>query len=840
MTYSPSRSRFRKTLLALTIASLLSACGGGGSSDDDTQADTSLSGTAAKGIIIQGLVTAAELNSDKTVKNANVGTATTDNEGSYSLTLNGSYTGGPVKVSITATSSTRMVCDATSGCGTRTDSLTDPNGNNSIDFGEEYQPQNLNMSALLPSASNGESITVQITPFTDLAAQRALSAGVLDDTVIESANSEVSNLLGGIDILNTPPVDITDPSELQDASPTQETYAALLAAIAELAPDDGNGQPDIEAALTALANDFAADGTFSASDTANDPNTIALAEIIQEANDALQQVGAADTSGVLNTLQDDVAAAGSGDIDPQPSPNAGDDNITKTKAFLADLRTWGVTIGNELDTPAQAFNDQIDLADQTREVLSSATREAIDLGISAIIDFRDGSISSLNDFVDASGSNPFTVGTLSSGTGTAGTEFHLQGATVNVGNQTVSLDMTLVAPDDGSNVTSFSFGVVSILAESSMEKIVVSSGSIDVVLEQATTIDFANDAPLPIDTISLDFEATLTQKMVLDGAGAPVTATDPVSFTGTVTTTLYPYIDAQDRLLSALPGSFSLGGTFSNTSGSSYDMNLTISLDNAATAQPVNTLLPLGSTYADNNNGEHLVEWSYSTVNGQDRFDYSDPYYQYSAVYVVDGSGNAYVDISQIWHGYAENSILPTSETSLVNYITNYGFQDSSPYSVEVSGQGTYLRDNAAVADFSTGGFISYTLDEHDIVWFDDQNPATGDIGLQFEAQFPNLPAATISFTGDVTGLDEGTATMTIAYGSRQLVFSGSKDATNGEQVSLTITNQDGVTLTAGNLVNLGTGTADITINGVTVATITELGNGSIKVEYNDGTFEIF
>ncbi|HQR94982.1 MAG TPA: hypothetical protein PLF09_00100, partial [Thiotrichales bacterium] len=110
----------RKLPLAAVIvsATLLTACGGGGdspiggTSTTTTGSSSSLSGTAAKGIIKQALVTAEELVGTSWVAR---GTATTDNNGDYTLTMTG-YTNGVVRVTVTPTASTRMVCDAPSGC----------------------------------------------------------------------------------------------------------------------------------------------------------------------------------------------------------------------------------------------------------------------------------------------------------------------------------------------------------------------------------------------------------------------------------------------------------------------------------------------------------------------------------------------------------------------------------------------------------------------------------------------------------------------------------------------------------------------------------------------------
>ena len=103
-----------KKLLSVTIASILATtigCGGGGSSKGSSgttpTSPATLSGKASKGVIQSGLVTAYELNASGTQVRS-VGTATTGSDGSYSLTLDSTYAGGPIQLIISATSATTM------------------------------------------------------------------------------------------------------------------------------------------------------------------------------------------------------------------------------------------------------------------------------------------------------------------------------------------------------------------------------------------------------------------------------------------------------------------------------------------------------------------------------------------------------------------------------------------------------------------------------------------------------------------------------------------------------------------------------------------------------------
>jgi len=829
-------TKFNKTLLALSITAILSACGGGGGSDDDSSGDAidaTLSGVAAKGIIIAGNVVADELNADKSIKNANVGSATTDSEGRYSLELNDTYEGGPIKLTVSASTDTTTVCDATSGCGTRTDSMSDSTPA-TIDFGEQYKPSSLSMTALLPDAEDGEAIEVQITPFTHMAAENALSNPSIDADDITAANSEVSVLLNGLDILRTEPVDITNLEGDEDADAV--AYAALTASIAEIADDDANGQPIISQALTDLATQFSA-GTFTATD---------MQEILDEAVDTLAEVGAVDTSGMVDAIQDDIddAIANSGGvIDPEPNPNAGDSNVELAKDFIADLRTWGVTIGSEIDTPSEAFEMQLDMADEASEMMSDAAGEAIGYGAMAIAQFFLDDITDISQFLDE-GSNPFTQGTLSSNT--AGDEYSLTGAIIILDEEEVSLDMTVQVPADGSTGNVLTFVVQNITSEDNSSRIVVENGSIKVTLEESYTIDYAAleadtaMEPSAPEIIEFDFDAAFTQLITLDTTGMVIEAADPVTFAGTLETTVYPYTDSHGEVLDILPGSFSATGTISNTTGDSFDASFTASIPNAASITPLGTVYDLDSSYADNNGGDHLISWDVE-VN---TFTYQNPDENYLLTFdPADGSVDIVIDSNFIGH---IESTDPGPYASLEAYaIANGPFSPNDyVYDYWIDGHGEYEREfSEQLIDYSTDGFVEFRLDEVDLEYFDETQPVIGSVGLQFSAQFDGLPEAQVSVTGSATDYEAGNANVTISYGDRSLEFDVSNDTADGDVAALEITNQDAVvlTLTGQNLNDevLDNETASITINNVEVATVEGL-DGSIKVSYIDGTFEIF
>lgn len=356
---------FKRTALsAAIIATLgLTACGGGGSGGSSsidvgtTSFSATSSGTAAKGIISGGIVTATEVSTGN-----EVGSALTDIDGTYQLTIGSNYQGGPIQLTITADADTQMKCDATAGCGARPadDGIADSDSN--IDFSEWYKPGEggLQMRALLPSATDGAQISASITPFTEMAANRAEQEGISEES-IANANSVVTSLLG-VNILNTPPVDITAlPS---GASANAIAYAALASAAANLASTDPDtGVIDIQAGIDALASALSANGIQANDDS--DDTVISLQDIIDEANATLTEAGVQDSSGIVAALEEDVEEAGEdGVIDPEPVDSATLSAVDKAKALVADFRTYATELDTTISNPefGGEFAQQIELA----------------------------------------------------------------------------------------------------------------------------------------------------------------------------------------------------------------------------------------------------------------------------------------------------------------------------------------------------------------------------------------------------------------------------------------------------------------------------------------------
>ncbi len=594
-----------KTVLGgcIGIASIMLVGCGGGESDPSSSNppppssnppassgvdNVTLGGTAAKGIINGGNVMAEELDASGTVI-AGIGSTTTAADGSYTLTIDNDYNGGPIKVTISADENTQMKCDVPSGCGMRTDDIAD--SDTVIDFSEWYKPVNLTMMALVAEAVANDTISVSITPYTHLAARRAMAAPSLTPAEVSDANSRVSNLLGagGINILNTQPLDITNAMALDGADDKRIAYAALSAAIAVLA-DTSGGSPDINAALETLWGSFT-DGTIVADDSemATDDSTISLQEIVNGATSVFTQMNIADTSNTLTSLQETIdAITGGGSVTPDPGPGTGDTALEKVKTFVGDVRTWGTVIEEETRVKGDAFATQVDLAATAADAsVSTMAGPAIRNAIVAV--FRrltHTTATELNDDAYKTGEQgdpQFESGTIAHSGGVVTiTDGVIDGVTINLSVQ---------LPDNESTVSSSLTAIISSATlRSASTDITINSGAINATLVTPYFVDYVavdtGTADQPdVSGGSINLNAELTQKQ--DDLGAELAS--PVTFAGTLSTTLVNAVkdETTGELSWLTPATLSMMGNISDIDGNSFNASLTANISNADSFTPV-------------------------------------------------------------------------------------------------------------------------------------------------------------------------------------------------------------------------------------------------------------
>ncbi len=555
--------------------------------------NVTLDGTAAKGIINGGNIMAEELDASGTVI-SRIGSTTTAADGSYTLTIDDDYNGGPIKITISADENTQMKCDVPLGCGMRTDDIAD--SDTAIDFSEWYKPENLTMMAMVAGAVSNDTISVNITPYTHLAARHAMAAPSLTFAEVSDANSRVSNLLGGggINILNTQPLDITDAAvvngAVNDNGATEIAYAALSAAIAVLADTNSDDHPDINAVLEMLWGSFT-DGEFVADDseTATDDTTISLQEIVDGATSVFAQMNTADTSNILASLQETIdAITDGGNVTPEPGPGTGDTALEKVKTFVGDVRTWGTVIEEETRVKGDAFATQVNLAATAADAsVSAVAGPAIRNGIVAV--FRrltHTTATELNDDAYKTGEQgdpQFESGTIAHSGGVVTiTDGVIDGVTINLSVQ---------LPDNESTVTSIFTAIInSATLRSASTDITINSGAINATLVTPYFVDYVavdmGTAGQPdVSGGSIDLSAELTQKQ--DDLGAELAS--PVTFAGTLSTTLVNAVkdETTGELSWLTPATLNMMGNISDTDGNSFDASLVANISNADSFTPV-------------------------------------------------------------------------------------------------------------------------------------------------------------------------------------------------------------------------------------------------------------
>ncbi|CAA0102553.1 Uncharacterised protein [Zhongshania aliphaticivorans] len=404
------KPKFKKYLLSLAVAASLTACGGGGGGGSSS-ASSSVGGTASKGIIIGGTVNAYAIDADGSIDRTTplASPALTIEDGTYSLSLNSSYVAGTaLYIEITAEDGATMRCDIAQ-CGTDT-------GGTPIVFGDTYPLESdFAMAATLPAAAGSDTISVNITPLTDIASkltlQKVISGANASDAALAS-NAQVANRLGiSGGLIDQPIVDITNADAVNGATKAALEYN-LKAAAAIAAALSGDNSLSLEDAVASLSDQFVNGGIADKETTAS--ASITIEEMLEEAIALLDNIkdvdGVNDDDEELNAASTDIAAAeadaeqngdttaSQGDI----PDDVGSEGLLATKAFVKqvrDLANAGVITDNQA-----AFADQIEL---TAEVLAGdgdIVAEAMGLALNAIAN-------AVAEYEDAEGTKPSSSST---------------------------------------------------------------------------------------------------------------------------------------------------------------------------------------------------------------------------------------------------------------------------------------------------------------------------------------------------------------------------------------------------------------------------------------------
>jgi hypothetical protein len=290
------------TGVALATVLVLAGCGGGAGGGSAPAAAlplpvaTSVSGTAAKGIIKQAKVLVCRIANGVPEPDASCATGTTGNDGSYDVTLSDGYT-GPAMVKVMAGTASTMV-DETTG--------TDI-------------PYNMTMRAVVPAV--GATTTVYVTPFSEMAAS-AVSTTTIDATTINQSIAAVQSAMStlGIDMSVMPMVDLKDNGSDAATLTLQANMVKQLAKVAMAAKNssllkDPNGVA-CNAAGTTTSQQFACAVTAMAgvmnsyvtADTTKSANLLAALNA-QNATDVTMPIVKADGTIDMATVDMDSAAS---------------------------------------------------------------------------------------------------------------------------------------------------------------------------------------------------------------------------------------------------------------------------------------------------------------------------------------------------------------------------------------------------------------------------------------------------------------------------------------------------------------------------------------------------
>lgn len=385
-----------KSLIAIAITSVLSACGGSSSStpvvEPPPPVEKVVNGTASKGLILGGEVNAYLINNNGTKIEPSIGTATTNTtDGTYELTLDASYNGEPLIIEITAIDGSQMKCDL-SVC------LADNDAGVAITFGELYTlPTDFELSAV-SSGSDSDTISINITPLTNIAAALTLdkvARGAAPAAAAEASNYQIANLLvlDG-DVTKLPIVDLTDAAAINAASADALDANLKSAAVVEAALIDSSAGTSLEDALDSFVSQYvASNGVAETEGSGVDTSSVSLEEIAA-ASQVLTNTMVTELEGVnaedenISTVrtalvaEEALAATGSTDATQGDVPDdLGSEGLIATKAFVSQVSTF--SLATQLDSD-NAFEQEISLASDLASSDLDVNSEALSLAAAAI------------------------------------------------------------------------------------------------------------------------------------------------------------------------------------------------------------------------------------------------------------------------------------------------------------------------------------------------------------------------------------------------------------------------------------------------------------------------
>jgi len=807
-----------------------------------------ISGTASKGLVVGGRVTAYPI-IDGAIDQANpLGSQLTDEDGQYTITI--SNYSGPVALILTpAGKSSKTKCDVPTGCAQSTQSYA---------FGQ-FMPFNFAMNAVIPNVSEG-TVSASVTPLTHMAAGFAKSQGYTSES-ITVANKKAATMLGLSDILTIKPVDITDTIALGSASTSLDSlkYGYLAAAIAKIAQQDHAG--DISAALRSLALSYTFNGgELQNNDASNSIEVVTLAELTS----AAQAIIAAETGvsgGIFELAKRDIEslqpAADTSTSDPtttitNPATSVDSSDIIAAKAVVTELRTWAQTLNKE-------FEDQLNPNYAPNPNASSTLTVSFAKKVQTSIDHgqEDFSrlVSGLSIAVEAASEIYYRIkiGALADGTHSmAAAGYNVPGSVVVNGTSISVIDATISGTTVSFTATApavtgdvFAIEINSGSAENAGVSLLVAAGShATLTLDKSLTNLYSgyNAIGNTINPKRLDFslEATLQQK-------ATILVTDPIAFTGKSSYIVH-FKNVADifgigngtTIPFPTPETITSSGTFRTQSGDKITAESTVHVTNATTFIPFeqSTAPAVGSIWTD------AGSYAFSTDGTTLTVDFADGG---ARIYSFNNTTHRVALRTRFRDGYeySRDFVGYPQYTSLANFLeTDYRSERSR---VWVAHRGSYSVSLPNTWDTS-GGKISGELVQQDISYETATNWADVDSSLSYSAKFVGLPEAKVTLTADRTGWRSAQGRATVSY--RNVTMALNADYEKADALTSAIFNSALVVDVAGtgrleihpDFQN-GTLTGSVNVDGNVAGTLEgdlKNSNGKWFIKYTNGDFESF
>ncbi|PKH01239.1 hypothetical protein CXF72_17650 [Psychromonas sp. MB-3u-54] len=851
----------KRTLIALAVAASLAAltgCGGSSDTTTDTQS-VSLSGTAAKGIIQNGVVTATELSSTGAELGV-VGTATTDAKGHYQLTLNDTYQGGVVQLTLTAGLDTKMICDATEGCG------TDALFGSTVSLGAGFS-----LNAIVQPDANSQTVSAQITPLTHMANARVFNkGGEINAASVDAAISEVSQIVG-VNIMESETVDITSSESLANASDESKKLALFNAGLANLlVAGNDSVSGNIERNLANLASSFE-DGQFDANDAVKMTEITTAVAIALTYAKTNNEINASLTKALADTQTavDLITSNTVNDIfNPEPSDSAGESDRDKGKALLTNARTFIETIAADFKDPLDALAIDTKTVGEALDADSAIMAELLGVAIDQTLTDLDRKIVDFtlvdnNYTTDITDSKNEKIGSI-----TTSLRFYDSGMAITLNGQLVgdlmSVDITnltlatnltkdaLTISPDKSLLNAITAQTADVMLTGFIGNSVTSLTLNGVELSLSATDEVTIDTTAGADNSGLETEisgASFSGGLLIQSADA--------SFAGDAQIELVGFANSASEVPLNLK-TMVVNGEFTSFARGSFAAGAKLTIDNATTFDTfgyfdyestayewvefdynltASDLAIVEAAVADVQDGAEFTNIYYNSWNGAyeasytylatdvDDFGYTSSYSDYGNV-SIDNLANLEAAVITV----VENKVNDTVESSEIDYLNYSLFQ----------WEYNQKMDNwERIESSNVNADVKLTFPDFESA----DNFVKGTISVTAKVNVPELPEATAIASVSRTALAGGNASVVVSYDGQSFTLTANSediDATE-PKATLTLSNPDGVKLII-NLIEKIDGEqyivdGELFVNGTRIGTVSETDSGIPLIRYTDGRF---